>query len=114
MFAGPFTEPDGKTMNGSLIVIEAASLEAARRIAAGDPFAKAGLFAIGRDPPLAVDHQQSRRGGVSRARSIRMAYWLLKSEPDDLVLGPAEDGRRQGRRVGRRAQLPGAQQSCGR
>jgi uncharacterized protein YciI len=32
-------------MNGSLIVIEAASLQAAEKIAAGDPFAKAGLFA---------------------------------------------------------------------
>lgn len=32
-------------MNGSLVVIEAASLDAARKIAAGDPFAKAGLFA---------------------------------------------------------------------
>ena len=45
VLAGPFTEPDGETMNGSLIVIEAASLEAARKIAAGDPFAKVGLFA---------------------------------------------------------------------
>jgi uncharacterized protein YciI len=45
VFAGPFTEPDGQTMNGSLIVIEAASLQAAKEIAAGDPFAKAGLFA---------------------------------------------------------------------
>jgi hypothetical protein len=45
VFAGPFTEPDGETMNGSLIVVEAPSLEAARRIAAGDPFAKAGVFA---------------------------------------------------------------------
>ena len=43
--AGPFTEPDGKTMNGSLIVIEAGSLQAAKEIAAGDPFARAGLFA---------------------------------------------------------------------
>jgi uncharacterized protein YciI len=43
--AGPFTEPDGKTMNGSLIVIEAASLQAAKDIAAGDPFARVGLFA---------------------------------------------------------------------
>ena len=32
-------------MNGSLVVVEAASLDAARMIAAGDPFAKAGLFA---------------------------------------------------------------------
>ncbi len=45
VFAGPFTEPEGQTMNGSLIVIEAPSLEDARRIAAGDPFAKAGIFA---------------------------------------------------------------------
>jgi len=44
-FAGPFTAEDGETMNGSLIVIEAASLQAARDIAATDPFAKAGLFA---------------------------------------------------------------------
>ena len=45
VLAGPFTEPDGETMNGSLIVIEAASLQAAKHIAAGDPFAKVGLFA---------------------------------------------------------------------
>lgn len=45
VFAGPFLEPMEETMNGSLIVVEAISLEAARRIAAGDPFAKAGLFA---------------------------------------------------------------------
>jgi uncharacterized protein len=45
VFAGPFLMEDGATMNGSLIVIEATSLDAARKIAAGDPFAKAGLFA---------------------------------------------------------------------
>jgi len=45
VFAGPFTEPDGQTMNGSLIVVEASSLEAAQTISAGDPFAKAGIFA---------------------------------------------------------------------
>jgi uncharacterized protein len=45
ILASPFTEADGETMNGSLIVIEAASLDAARKIAAGDPFAKVGLFA---------------------------------------------------------------------
>jgi uncharacterized protein len=45
VLAGPFTEADGETMNGSLIVIDAASLEAAREIAAGDPYAAAGLFA---------------------------------------------------------------------
>jgi len=45
VLAGPFTEEDGATMNGSLIVVEAASLSAARAIADGDPFAKAGVFA---------------------------------------------------------------------
>ena len=43
--AGPFIEADGETMNGSLVVIEAASLQAAKEIGAGDPYAKAGLFA---------------------------------------------------------------------
>ena len=43
--AGPFIDADSQAMNGSLIVIEASSLEAAQEIAAGDPFAKAGLFA---------------------------------------------------------------------
>ena len=45
VLAGPFTEDDGVTMTGSLVVIEAPSLEAANQIADGDPFAKAGLFA---------------------------------------------------------------------
>ena len=45
IIAGPFTAEDGVTMNGSLIVVEASSLEAARSLAARDPYAKAGLFA---------------------------------------------------------------------
>jgi len=45
VFAGPFTEADGKTMNGSLVVVEAESREAAQQLADGDPFAKAGVFA---------------------------------------------------------------------
>jgi uncharacterized protein YciI len=44
VFAGPFLQEDGKTMCGSLVVIEAPSIDAARMIAAGDPFAKIGLF----------------------------------------------------------------------
>jgi uncharacterized protein YciI len=44
VFAGPFLQEDGKTMCGSLVVIEAPSIDAARAIAAGDPFAKIGLF----------------------------------------------------------------------
>ena len=45
VLAGPFTEPDGESMNGSLIVVEAASLDEARALIEGDPFAKAGIFA---------------------------------------------------------------------
>ncbi len=43
-FAGPFLGDDAKP-NGSLVVIEAADLDAAKDIAANDPYAKAGLFA---------------------------------------------------------------------
>ncbi|TFF18080.1 YciI family protein [Jiella endophytica] len=42
-FAGPFLGPDEKP-TGSLLVVEADSLDAAEAIAAGDPYAKAGLF----------------------------------------------------------------------
>jgi len=44
-FAGPFTAEDGETMTGSLVVVEADSLAAAKAIADADPFAKAALFA---------------------------------------------------------------------
>lgn len=42
--AGPVMAHDGETVAGSLIVIEADSLDAAHEIAAEDPYAKAGLF----------------------------------------------------------------------
>jgi uncharacterized protein YciI len=42
-FAGPFLDGDGKPC-GSLVVIEAPDLAAARALAAEDPYAKAGLF----------------------------------------------------------------------
>ncbi len=42
-FAGPFLDGDGKP-NGSLVVVEAQDLAAAQALAAGDPYAKAGLF----------------------------------------------------------------------
>ncbi len=41
---GPFLDANGD-MAGSLIVFEAADLEAAQKWAANDPYAKAGLFA---------------------------------------------------------------------
>lgn len=42
--AGPFLDGDGN-MAGSLIILTVDSLQAARDWAAGDPYAKAGLFA---------------------------------------------------------------------
>ncbi|NOT39541.1 MAG: YciI family protein [Alphaproteobacteria bacterium] len=42
--AGPFLSDDGQTMTGSLIILEAADVAAARAFAAGDPYALAGLF----------------------------------------------------------------------
>ena len=44
-FAGPFTNEDASEMNGSLLIVEADSLDEAKAIAARDPYAKAGLFA---------------------------------------------------------------------
>jgi uncharacterized protein YciI len=41
---GPFLDDKGD-MAGSMIIIEAADMAAARQWAAGDPYAKAGLFA---------------------------------------------------------------------
>lgn len=42
---GPLLSPDGATMIGSLLVIEAQDLATAERFAAGDPYRKADLFA---------------------------------------------------------------------
>ena len=42
--AGPFLS-DEASPTGSLVIIEAADRKAAETIAAGDPYAKAGLFA---------------------------------------------------------------------
>ena len=44
MIAGPLLADDGVTVQGSLLVIEAADRAAAEAFAAGDPYAKAGLF----------------------------------------------------------------------
>jgi uncharacterized protein YciI len=42
-FAGPFLDGDGKP-DGSLVVIEAADMSAAKALAEADPYARAGLF----------------------------------------------------------------------
>ena len=41
--AGPFLDAEGKP-NGSLVIVEAADITAARALAEADPYAKAGLF----------------------------------------------------------------------
>jgi hypothetical protein len=41
---GPFTDDNGSPV-GSLVILEADNRESAERIAAADPYAKAGLFA---------------------------------------------------------------------
>ena len=43
--AGPLMSEDGGAVTGSLIVLEAASLAAAREFVANSPFGKADLFA---------------------------------------------------------------------
>ncbi len=42
--AGPFMTDDGGQPKGSLLVVEAESIEAARAIADQDPYAHAGVF----------------------------------------------------------------------
>ncbi|HSR54631.1 MAG TPA: YciI family protein [Alphaproteobacteria bacterium] len=42
--AGPILNEDCETPIGSIVIIEADSLDAARAFAAEDPYAKAGLF----------------------------------------------------------------------
>lgn len=41
---GPTLAEDGESMNGSFLLLEADSLEAAKAFAADDPYAKAGIF----------------------------------------------------------------------
>ena len=48
--AGPFTNDEGQP-TGSLVIIEAADVAAAKAIADADPYAKAGLFASVDIPP---------------------------------------------------------------
>jgi len=43
--AGPLLAEDGETPIGSLLIIEADSLEAAQGFADADPYSKAGVFA---------------------------------------------------------------------
>ena len=50
---GPFLSADGE-MAGSMIVIEAADLEAAEAFHAGDPYKRAGLFETSQVTPWKI------------------------------------------------------------
>ncbi len=42
--AGPTLAEDGVAMNGTLLIVEAASIDAVRAFVADDPYSRAGLF----------------------------------------------------------------------
>lgn len=44
VLAGPTTSEDGTGMTGSVVIIDVVDRDAAEAFAAGDPYAKAGLF----------------------------------------------------------------------
>jgi hypothetical protein len=44
LVAGPILGEDGETPIGSVLIVEAENLDAAKAFAAGDPYAEAGLF----------------------------------------------------------------------
>ena len=60
--AGPLLDEDGEKMVGSMLVVEAANLAAAKAFAAADPFAKNGVFAS-----VAVRPWRASVGSVSFA-----------------------------------------------
>ena len=41
---GPTLRDDGATMNGTLLIVEAETIDAVRAFAADDPYSRAGLF----------------------------------------------------------------------
>jgi uncharacterized protein YciI len=45
VLAGPLLSPNGHTMTGSLLVVEAENREAVEEFSRGDPYRKVGLFA---------------------------------------------------------------------
>ena len=83
VFAGPFTEPDGQTMNGSLIVVEArlargrAQDRRRRSVRQGRACSPPSRSARGCGPSTIPTRRSERQA----ARSA-MAYWLLKSEAE--------------------------------
>lgn len=44
MLAGPTFDPSGEKMNGTLLIVEADSIDEVSKLIAGDPYTQAGLF----------------------------------------------------------------------
>jgi len=59
VLAGPFTKDDGQTMNGSLIVVEAPSREAAKKNCRRRSLRQGWSVCQRRSPSVAMDRQQA-------------------------------------------------------
>jgi uncharacterized protein len=59
--SGPLVSDDGGTMIGSLFIVECDSIDVARRFNAGDPFAKANLWAS-----VVIKRFDLKRGAVGQ------------------------------------------------
>ena len=79
VLAGPFLADNGD-MVGSIVVIEAETLDAARAIFARDPFMIGNLFDSITIKPWKLGVNKTKSG--VRIKAPQMAYWLMKSEPD--------------------------------
>ncbi len=101
--AGPSSMPKRKP-NGSLVIVSAETIEAAKAIAGSDPYTKAGLVRERRGQAIQLGLQQS--GGISMALAVQIRAVLV-------VLGGAEESRREGHRMDWRAQLSRPQQHAG-
>ena len=62
VIGGPLLNAEGKSI-GSLVIIEAESQDAAEAIAAGDPYAKAGLFQSVTVTPFRAVYKDAARVG---------------------------------------------------
>ena len=65
VLAGPFTETDGQTMNGSLIVVEACLHRCRAEDCNQRSLRQAWDLRQRRYQAVALDYEQSRQGGVS-------------------------------------------------
>jgi hypothetical protein len=71
VLAGPLLGSDGRTMTGSLLVVEAGNQEAVEQFSMEDPYRKAGLFAEVRiDAWNWVTGKPDKNQGVTRGPAV--------------------------------------------